>query len=69
MEDETLSCVTGATACALVWDKIQNSGVNFVEIKVKGGILRVEFARNIISCKFNIKHSSELPIRSVHKIK
>lgn len=46
VEDETLSCGTGATACALVWDKIQNSGVNFVEIKVKGGILRVEFARN-----------------------
>jgi diaminopimelate epimerase len=46
VENETLSCGTGATACALVWDKIQNANVNFVEIKVKGGILKVEFTRN-----------------------
>ena len=46
VENETLSCGTGATACALVWDKIQNVSVNFVKVKVKGGLLRVEFTRN-----------------------
>ena len=46
VENETLSCGTGATACALVWDKIQNVSVNFVNVKVKGGSLRVEFTRN-----------------------
>jgi diaminopimelate epimerase len=46
VEDETLSCGTGATACALVWDKIQNSGSNFVDVKVKGGELKIEFKRD-----------------------
>ncbi len=46
VEDETLSCGTGATACALVWDKIQNAGVNFIDVKVKGGELRIEFSRD-----------------------
>ena len=46
VENETLSCGTGATACALIWNKIQDSDANFVEVKVKGGELKVEFSRN-----------------------
>ena len=46
VENETLSCGTGATACALVWNSIQNSETNFVEVKVKGGDLKIEFSRN-----------------------
>ena len=46
VEDETLSCGTGATACALVWDKIHNSGTNFIEVKAKGGDLKIEFKRD-----------------------
>jgi diaminopimelate epimerase len=46
VENETLSCGTGATACALVWDKIHNSGTNFIEVKAKGGNLKIEFKRD-----------------------
>ena len=46
VEEETLSCGTGATACALVWDKIHNSGTDFIEVKAKGGNLKIEFKRD-----------------------
>ena len=46
VEEETLSCGTGATACALVWDKIHNSGTNIIEVKAKGGNLKIEFKRD-----------------------
>lgn len=41
VEDETLSCGTGVTACALVWMKL-NENINAVSISTKGGDLSVE---------------------------
>lgn len=46
VEDETLSCGTGATACALLWDFISSDVLNEVFVKVKGGELSVQFERN-----------------------
>jgi diaminopimelate epimerase len=45
VEDETLSCGTGATACALVQDFLSDLPLNQVKVKVKGGELMVEFER------------------------
>jgi len=45
VEDETLSCGTGATACALVLDFLSESELSKVKVKVKGGNLLVEFKR------------------------
>jgi diaminopimelate epimerase len=44
VEDETLSCGTGATACALVWMDL-NSDLDKVNITTKGGDLVVEATR------------------------
>ncbi|MCC5937424.1 MAG: diaminopimelate epimerase [Lunatimonas sp.] len=41
VEDETLSCGTGVTACALLYGK--ENGLNEVSIHTKGGLLRVSF--------------------------
>ncbi|WP_209331194.1 diaminopimelate epimerase [Lunatimonas salinarum] len=41
VEDETLSCGTGVTACALLFGK--ENGLNEVSIHTKGGLLRVRF--------------------------
>lgn len=46
VEDETLSCGTGATACALLWDFISTESFNEVYVKVKGGELSVQFERS-----------------------
>jgi len=54
VEEETLSCGTGATACALVWDKIHNSGTNFIEVKAKGGNLKIEFKRDASNGYYDI---------------
>lgn len=45
VEDETYSCGTGATACALVAHHNEN-GFNRVEVKTKGGSLSVEYEKN-----------------------
>ncbi len=41
VEDETLSCGTGVTACGLI-QMSNNTGVNRVEVETKGGHLSVE---------------------------
>lgn len=46
VEDETLSCGTGATACAILWDSLAKAPLNEVNVKVKGGKLKVQFKRN-----------------------
>lgn len=44
VEDETLSCGTGATACALVVGfKDSNIGENDINVEVKGGVLKVTY--------------------------
>jgi diaminopimelate epimerase len=43
VEDETLSCGTGATAAAIAF--AQNDGFNKVPVKVQGGELEVSFNR------------------------
>jgi diaminopimelate epimerase len=43
VEDETLSCGTGATAAAIAF--AQNNGLNKVPVKVQGGELEVSFNR------------------------
>ncbi len=45
VEDETLSCGTGATACALVHNYLSKSNDNAVQVVVKGGELSVSFKR------------------------
>jgi diaminopimelate epimerase len=45
VEDETQSCGTGATACALVHDFVSNSTFNKIQVNVKGGVLSVSFNR------------------------
>lgn len=45
VEAETLSCGTGATACALVHDYAANKELSRVNVQVKGGNLAVEFKR------------------------
>jgi diaminopimelate epimerase len=45
VEAETLSCGTGATACALVLDFLSELPLNQVKVKVKGGELTLEFER------------------------
>lgn len=47
VENETLSCGTGATACALVWAAKQSlTGEHALSVKVKGGELKIRFERN-----------------------
>jgi diaminopimelate epimerase len=44
VEDETYSCGTGVTACALVFAHNEN-GFNRIEVQTKGGHLAVEFEK------------------------
>lgn len=45
VEDETLSCGTGATACALIHASHSNKNQNVIEVETKGGELKVSFER------------------------
>ena len=54
VEDETLSCGTGATACALLWDFISPVTLNEVHVKVKGGDLSVQFQSDVNGSYSNI---------------
>lgn len=46
VEDETLSCGTGATAVALAMNVLQKTCSNLVDIDVEGGKLQIAFDRN-----------------------
>ena len=47
VEDETLSCGTGVTACGLVYGLLEGvPGMNRVDVYTKGGDLSVEFVKN-----------------------
>lgn len=43
VEDETLSCGTGVTACAIAFNNITNPEINSVNIETPGGLLTVKF--------------------------
>ena len=47
VEDETQSCGTGATACALVHDFVTHSAFNQIQVNVKGGVLSVSYKRGL----------------------
>ena len=46
VEDETLSCGTGATAVAIAMNALGKTKSNSLEIKVEGGTLEVSFDKN-----------------------
>ena len=46
VEHETLSCGTGATACALIHAHYRDTSVRTVLLKTKGGDLQISFERN-----------------------
>lgn len=45
VENETLSCGTGATACALYFADLQQMNEGFLNVETKGGKLRVSFQK------------------------
>ncbi len=46
VEDETLSCGTGATAVAIAMNKLEKTNLNVIQLEVEGGKLEVSFDRN-----------------------
>ena len=46
VEDETLSCGTGVTACALVYSRLVKTDSNRVKVETKGGNLMVTWEMN-----------------------
>ena len=46
VEDETLSCGTGVTACVLVYQHLHSNAGNHVKVKAKGGNLEVKKENN-----------------------
>jgi diaminopimelate epimerase len=46
VEDETLSCGTGVTACALAYmDRLNKTSPEIIKVNTKGGVLKVEASR------------------------
>ena len=46
VEDETLSCGTGATAVAIAMNKLEKTNSTIIQLEVEGGKLEVSFDRN-----------------------
>lgn len=46
VENETLSCGTGATACALYYADLQSFNIENVNVRTKGGELKIYFKRS-----------------------
>ena len=46
VEDETLSCGTGATAVAIAMNKLGKTNSNVIQLEVQGGKLEVSFDKN-----------------------
>lgn len=46
VEDETLACGTGVTACAIAYNLYENSNSNEVIVNAKGGQLKVSFEKD-----------------------
>ncbi|MFM7724461.1 MAG: diaminopimelate epimerase, partial [Bacteroidota bacterium] len=46
VENETLSCGTGATACALYYADLQRFNLDNLKVKTKGGELKIYFKRS-----------------------
>ena len=46
VENETLSCGTGAVACALIFMIVKNKSETEIKINTKGGLIKVSAKKN-----------------------
>ncbi len=53
VENETLACGTGATACGLSYASTKDINEGIVEVAVKGGELKIHFSKTTVKDKFS----------------